>query len=423
MAEADRAALLATASLRDPKVSAYPNAYYEAMRLGDPVHKDPQLGSWLVSRYDDLQTVFADPVTFAAGHGFRMLYASGFKDEFRAIMERDGGGYVEDAVPSDPPYHSRIRRLMDQAFTAHRVKTLEPTITGLVVAMIESLADRGGCDAVKEFAQPMTIQVICEQLGFDQVDGHKVERWSHAVMQQVSAMQTRETMIENATQMAELQMFLRARLREREADPREDMTSDLVHAVTEDGSRLTTEEALSVTRAMMIAGNETTATALANLFFLLATDPDQAASLRQVAEDDRLLSRWVEEFLRLYPPLRCISRGTTREVVLGGTAIPADAHMLLLFASGNQDESEFACPHAFDLNRANLGKQLSFGAGSHRCVGISLARMEIKVAAREIIKRLDNFKLGIPIDEIRFVPTISTRTMVSLPVSFTRKMS
>ncbi|RYD94534.1 MAG: cytochrome P450, partial [Sphingomonadales bacterium] len=250
--------LLATASLRDPAVSAYPDAYYAAMRLGDPVHKDPQLGSWLVTRFEDLQTVFADPVTFAAGHGFRMLYASGFKDEFRAIMERDGGGFVEDAVPSDPPYHTRIRRLMEKAFTAHRVKALEPAITDLVVGMIESLADRGTCDAVRDFAQPMTIAVICEQLGFDQVDGHKVERWSHAVMQQVSAMQTRETMIENAAQMAELQMFLRARLHEREAAPREDMTSDLVHAVTEDGGRLTFDETLSVTRAIMIAGNETT---------------------------------------------------------------------------------------------------------------------------------------------------------------------
>jgi cytochrome P450 len=230
-------------------------------------------------------------------------------------------------------------------------------------------------------------------------------------------------MLENAAQMAELQLFLRARLAEREHERREDMTSDLVHAVTEDGSRLTTEEALSVTRALMIAGNETTATALANLFFLLATDPEQVEQLRQVADDDRLLGRWVEEFLRLYPPLRCISRGTTREVELGGKTIPADSHMLLLFGSGNQDEGEFACPHAFDLNRANLGKHLSFGAGSHRCVGISLARMEIKVAAREIIRRLDNFKLEIAIEDIRFVPTISTRTMASLPVSFSRRVS
>ncbi len=423
MAEADQADLLRTASLRDPKVSAYPNAYYEALRLGDPVHQDPQLGSWLVSRYEDLQTVFADPVTFAAGHGFRMLYARGFIEEFREIMARDGGGFVEDAVPSDPPYHSRIRKLTEQAFTAHRVKTLEPTIAAMVGDMVERLVERGQCDAVKDFAQPMTIQVICEQLGFDQIDGHQVERWSHAVMQQVSAMQTRETMLENAAQMAELQLFLRARLAEREDARHEDMTSDLVHAVTEDGSRLTTEEALSVTRALMIAGNETTATALANLFFLLATDPDQVAQLRAIADDDRLLSRWVEEFLRLYPPLRCISRGTTREVELGGKTIPADSHMLLLFASGNFDEREFACPHVFDPARANLGRHLSFGAGSHRCVGISLARMEIKVAAREIIRRLDNFKLEIAIEDIQFVPTISTRTMTSLPVSFSRRVT
>ncbi len=411
--------LLATATLKDPELAAHANEFYAAMRLGDPVHFDPQLGSWLVSRFEDMQTVYRDPFTYSANYGLKLFYAGAFAKEFREILERDGGGFFEDVAPTDA-HNPRIRKLLEQAFTARRVKSLEPGIVKLVTGMIDKIAERGRCDAVREFSQPMTIAVICEQLGFEQMDAERVERWSHAVMQTVSAMQTYETMVANAKEMAGLQLFLLDRLRERQDTPREDITSDLVHAVGEDGSKLSLAETLSLTRAMIAAGNETTATAVSNLFFLLATNPQQTELLRQVADDDRLLTRWVEEFLRLYPPVRCISRGITREVELAGKVIPKDAHMLLVFASANQDEAAFADPLTFDLTRGNLGQNMAFGSGANRCVGAALARMEIKVAAREIIKRLKDFKLEIDIADIKFVPTVTTRSFASLPMSFSR---
>jgi cytochrome P450 len=413
--------LLATASLKNPDICAHPNAYYAAMRVKDPVHFDRKLGVWLVSRYEDLQTVFRDPMTFSMKHGYESTYAKGFIAEFKQILERDGGGFFPDAIMTDPPEHTRVRKLMDKAFTVHRVKQLELGITALVANMIDALADKGQCEFVKDFAQPMTIAIICEQLGLDHFDGHKIERWSQAVVQQISHMQTRERMIENAQQICELQNYLIDRIREREAEPREDMISDLVHAVTEDGTKLTFKETVSLVRAMLIAGNETTATALTNLFFLLATQPEQAELLRAAADDDRLLTRFVEELLRIEGPVRALSRMTTREVELGGTKLPANAPLLVLFASGNDDEKEFACPRHFDINRSNLVRHVGFGAGPHRCIGSALARMELKVAARELIKRLDNFKLEIPLDQVAFMPTVSTRTIAALPVSFTRR--
>jgi cytochrome P450 len=411
--------LLATATLKDPELAAHANEFYAAMRLGDPVHFDPVLGSWLVSRFEDMQTVYRDPFTFSANYGLKLFYAGAFAKEFREILERDGGGFFEDVAPTDA-HNPRIRKLLEQAFTARRVKSLEPGIVKLVKGMIDRIAERGRCDAVREFAQPMTIAVICEQLGFEQMDAERVERWSHAVMQTVSAMQTHETMVANAREMADLQLFLLDRLRERQDAPREDITSDLVNAVDEDGNKLTEAETLSLTRAMIAAGNETTATAVANLFFLLATNPEQTELLRQVADDDRLLTRWVEEFLRLYPPVRCISRGITREVELAGKIIPKDAHMLLVFPSANYDDEAFVNPMSFDLNRGNLSQNMAFGGGANRCVGAALARMEIKVAAREIIKRLKDFKLEIDIADIKFVPTVTTRSFASLPMSFSR---
>ena len=109
--------LLATASLKNPDICAHPNAYYAAMRAKDPVHFDQKLGVWLVSRYEDLQTVFRDPITFSMKHGYESTYAKGFIDEFKQILERDGGGFFPDAIMSDPPEHTRVRKLMDNAFT------------------------------------------------------------------------------------------------------------------------------------------------------------------------------------------------------------------------------------------------------------------------------------------------------------------
>jgi cytochrome P450 len=414
---------LLEATLTDPVVQARPNAFYQALRSQDPVHFDAKLGMYLVSRYEDLQTVLRDPLTFSVQKGYAEQYAKGFAAEFKEIVTRDGGGFFTDAIMSDPPYHTRIRKLMEKAFTAHRVKLLEPQITAIVSGMIERMADKGAGDGVKEFAVPMTIAIICAQLGLDHFDAQHIQRWSIAVTAQIGRMQTREQMLAHAKDICDLQNYLIARVREREAEPREDMISDLVHARIDDPEhpKLTFSEVVSSVRALLIAGNETTATALGNLLYILATQPEMAARLYQYVDDDRMLNRFVEELLRLEPPVRGLSRMVTREVELGGKVLPAGAHLLLLYASANDDEQEFPCPRSFDANRGNLGRHLSFGAGIHRCVGLSLARMEIKVAAREFVRRLDHIKLAIAPEEITYLPTVATRSIERLPLTFARR--
>jgi len=416
---------LAEATLKDPKILARPEDFFRAMRTEDPVHYDAQLGMWLVSRYDDIVEVLRDPLTFSDKHGYAAQYASGFFEEFKQILERDGGGFFVDVIKDDPPAHTRIRRLLDKAFTAHRVATLEPAITKIIVDLIEKFADSaaGGkpVDGVNQFAIPLTIAVICEQMGIGQFNASKIQQWSSAVTAQIGRMQNREQMIENAKLVCELQNFIIAEMKAREAEPREDMISDLVHARTEDGGKLEFGEAVSLVRALIIAGNETTATAIANLLLVLGTRPEVAKSLREAVDDDRLMNRFVEELLRIEPPVRGLAKMTTREVQLGGRTLPKDAHLLVLYASGNDDETQFACPRAFDMGRSNLGKHVAFGVGVHRCVGASLARMEIKVAAREIVRRLDDIKLAVPAEEIKYLPTVATHSIESLPLTFTRR--
>lgn len=417
--------LLKEGTLTDLGIQAHPHDYYRAMRNGDPIHYDEKLGSWLVTRHEDISAVQSDPITFSVNKGYHEQQARGMHEEFREYLCQHGGGYFPDAIMSDPPYHTRIRKLMENAFTAHRVKELEPRITAVVRDLIASVVDKGSCDAVKDIAIPITIRIIVEQLGLDHGMEDRISRWSVAVTAQIGRMQTREQMLENAAQIAELQQYIIGKMREREAEPGEDMISDLVHAqvANEDGTveKLTFEEAVSLVRATLIAGNDTTATAIGNLFYVLTTKPGMAELLESVIDDDRKLNRFVEEHLRNEPPVRALSRMCTRQTVVNGTTIPEGAHMLLVYGSGNDDETVFPEPRKFDIERVNLGRHVAFGGGPHRCIGLALARMEVKVAAREIARQMKNIKLAIPESEIRYTPTVATRTIESLPITYDKR--
>jgi cytochrome P450 len=422
---ADEQKLLETGTLKDYDIQAHPRDFYRAMRKGQPIYHDKGLDSWLVTRHEDIWAVQSDPITFSVHHGYHEQQARGMHDEFRAYLKEHGGGYFPDAIMSDPPYHTRIRKLMEQAFTARRVKELEPRLHAIVRDLIAEFADKGHCDAVKDIAQPLTIRVIVEQLGLDHGMEHKIVEWSSAVTAQIGSMQTRETMLANAAKIAELQHYLIGKMREREKEPREDMISDIVHAqvTMEDGTveKLTFEEAVSLIRAMLIAGNDTTATSIGNLFYVLATKPGMAELLQEVAEDERRMNRFVEEHLRNEPPVRALSRMALEDVEVNGTVIPKGAHMLLVYDSGNDDETAFPDPRKFDMDRPNLGRHVAFGGGPHRCIGLALARMEIKLAAQEVTRQMKDIKLAIAESEIRYLPTVATHTIESLPITYSKR--
>jgi cytochrome P450 len=409
----------------DSLIRNNPFPFYRALRQQKPVYYDPKIDTYLVTRYEDVQTVLRDPITYSLEHGYQDRYANGFVDELAEIMNRDGGGFVRDIIACDPPKHTRLRRLLEKAFSGHRVKSLEPRIRQIVVDLVEPLADRGQADGMKDIGAPLTARIICEQLGFDfdQVGTERIARWTTALLAQIGRMQTREQMLENARQMCELQNYIIPHIHDREKRPREDMMSDLVHARIPDDQNptLSFEEKLSCIRALLIAGNDTTAAALTNMMMILATQPDLARELHRHADDERYVMRFVEEVLRLEPPAHGLFRTTTREVELGGTTLPAYAQICILFASANDDDSQFKCPRTLDVTRTNINKHLTFGAGIHLCIGASLARMEIKVAAQEIIRRLDDIALALPPEELTYLPTLATQTLERLPLTFKRR--
>jgi cytochrome P450 len=409
----------------DPLIRNNPFPFYRALREQRPVYHDPGIDVYLVTRYEDALTVLRDPVTYSLEHGYQDRYANGFVDELAEIMNRDGGGFIRDIIACDPPAHTRLRRLLEKAFTAHRVKSLEPRIRQIVVDLVEPLAARGQADGMKDIGAPLTAQIICDQLGLDfhAIGTEKIARWTTALLAQIGRMQTREEMRANAREMCDLQNYIIEQIRQREANPQEDMISDLVHARLDDDQNptLSFQEKVSCIRAFLIAGNDTTAAALANMMMILATQPDIAKQLYEHADDERFLTRFVEEILRLEPPAHGLFRTNMREVELGGTRIPAYSQICIMFASANDDDSFFGCPRTLDVDRKNINRHLTFGAGIHLCIGAALARMEIKVAAQEIIKRLDRIHLAVDPEELTYLPTLATQTLERLPLTFSRR--
>jgi cytochrome P450 len=414
---------LAGHALTEPAVLAHPNPYYRALRAQDPIHFDEALGAYIVSRYDDIQTVLRDAITFSQERGWKKQFARGHFDELKSILIRDGGGYFPELLLLDPPAHTRMRKLLQNAFTAPRIRDLEPRVRALIVGRIEAIADKGSADGVAEFAAPLTVSIICEQLGLPRDAAGNIPKWARAYSAQVTGLQTHDEMVANAQLICELQHFIIDCIRERSARREEDMISDLIFARLEEDkdANLTFEETVALTRGLLMAGNDTTTRALSQFLRIIATMPEVADHLYAVIDDDSEVNRFVEEMLRIAPPVRGLFRITTREVELGGKLLPEDSHVMVLFASGNDDDSVFACPRAFDAQRANGARHLSFGGGIHLCAGIALAKMELRITVREIMTRLKDIRLAIAEEAISYVPSPIIQAIESLPLTFSRR--
>ncbi|WP_319455625.1 MULTISPECIES: cytochrome P450 [unclassified Mycobacterium] len=406
-------------SFIDPAIQEKPFAYYRALRDGDPVHFEEDLGMFLVSRHEDLMAVLRDPIVFSQELGYYRQMAHGHLDEMKDILIREGGGFFPDVANIDPPRHTRARRLLSQAFGRLRMKALEPQFERLVDELIDGFVERGEADGLHDLALPMAIAFSMQQLQVDDLDMSTIKRWGSAYLSQFSLTNTREDMIRAAHDLCEMQNYLIELVRRRMHAPEDDMLSDIIRADTSDEEPLSFEELVATARALLINTHDSMSTAFTNILFKVATDPAIAQHFYEAADDDSRMGRFIEELMRLEPPVRALSRVTTKPVTLGDTQLPEGAHLLILFASANDDEAVFECPRQFDSGRVNIRKSLTFGAGVHLCLGIALARMQLLVAARQTAKRMGDISLAIPIEDIRYLPNAALLAMERLPLVFT----
>lgn len=404
---------LASINLVDSDTLECPFPAYRALREQAPVYRVPQTGFWVVSRYDLVMEAVRDTATFSSQ--INQASSAGGHPEVAALFQQEGVPFASTLISADPPEHTRYRSLVNRAFTAGRVRGMQGYIQQIVDELIDGFIDRGEVEFVADFAIKLPIYIIADQLGVPRSDMQKFKDWSDASVP-IGLDIGKEAELARARLVIEFQKYFLERIEERRHAPKDDILGDLVAARLEDGRPLNGSELLSIIQQLLVAGNETTTNALAAGMVLLIENPDQLALLR--AGDDKTMRTFCEEVLRLESPVAGLFRVTTRDTVLGGTDIPAGALVNLRWAAANRDERVFENPDALDVCRRNAGAQIGFGVGVHFCVGAMLAREEMFLGFRTLLRRLDNIRLVSDADTKAHHPNFILRGLKQLRLAF-----
>jgi cytochrome P450 len=311
---------------------------------------------------------------------------------------------------SDPPDHTRLRKLVVKAFTARRVEQLRPRVVQVTDELLDSLEKRaqGGraIDLISNFTFPVPIAVICELLGIPLADRETFRAWSKAL---VGAGPPEEVRHASMAMGGYLMQVVAAK----RAQPSDDLLSDLIQ-VSDDGDRLDRLELVSMVMLLLVAGHETTVNLIGNGLLALLRHDDQRAALRA---DDSLMRGAVEEFLRFDGPAPMATmRFTAQPVEIEGVSIPAGEIVFLGLAAANRDDSRFDHADELDITRP-VGGHLGFGHGIHYCLGAPLARLEAEVTLRQFLSRFPEARLAVAPEELRWRSSVIMRGMESLPVT------
>lgn len=339
----------------------------------------------LITRYDDIRAVLADP---------RVSKDRNRPDVARMTLEKKKP--FQSQVAMDPPGHTRMRRLIAKAFTAARVERLRPRVReladGLVDAMVAGPMPADLCEA---FTFPLTIQVICEILGVPVADRGRFHDQSTPPWQ-----------------------YMRELIQRKREDPEDDLISALIRVRDEDDGRLSDTELEFWCTVLLLAGYETTANQLGGSVVTLLDRPEQLAGLR--TDLDGRMPRAVEELLRCQVVGSSLSmlRYVTEDIEVGGVPIPAGSSIIPALESANFDPSAFGCPAQLDLAREGRRQQLTFSTGQHFCVGAPLARLELQVGLTTLLRRLPGLRLAVGTDRLRRRDDVFFPGFVEIPVAW-----
>lgn len=372
--------------------------YFELLadlRRHAPVHPTAD-GSWAVARYDDIRTISRDPVRFISGRGVLV------NDPMRA--EGNEGLAAFSILHLDPPVHGLYRTLVNRQFTPKAVGRLEAAVRRNVVEVLDGVPDDAPIDGVDDLASVVPIAVIAELFGVGDADRALFRRWSDAIIAAPD-----DGAPDTSDEVAEMASFLLAHV-DSPATEGNDLLGILKSAEL-DGRPLNRFEIMGFCMTLLVAGNETTRTLISGGMEALHGHPHQRARL---AGDPSLLPGAVEECLRWVTPIQAFGRTAAVDVELGGTTVPAGDFVVMLYASGNRDESAFG-PTAdrFDIGRPVTPTHLAFGFGEHLCLGAALARLEARVFFEELLARYPAYELAGPVE---YVPSTLVRGAARMPL-------
>ncbi len=382
------------------------------LRANDPVYWSEKSQLWIISKFDDVCAISKNPALFCSGQGI-----------LPGITVRQG------LIDEDAPRHTQLRRLINRGFTPRMVTRLEEPFREITTAAIDAVAGRGQCDFVRDIAVPLPLLLIAEMIGIHREDRLDFHRWSDAMMAGQGNFHDPEIMARAGAAFVEYSTYVGRIIEDRRQNPRDDLVSILTgakdsglleefdvattHGNTEpEQIELANDELIMLLVTLMVAGNETTRNGLSGAMELLMEHPDARQAL---IDDPSLVPDAVEELLRLVSPVRSFARTATEDTELRGRPIAKGQKVLMVYPSANRDEEVFEAPDELRIRRKP--HHLAFGVGAHFCLGANLARMELRVALCELLRRLPDMELAGDGPEI--VPHSLVRACVRMPVRFT----
>jgi cytochrome P450 len=371
----------------DPAFRANPYPFYARLRQYDPVHRSP-IGITVLSRYDDVSRVLRSPkVSRDVDESAADLTPEAIEE--RASRRRRGA--AKSMLNLDPPDHTRMRGLVNKAFTPSAIEALRPRVRALVTGVLDRAAEAGELDLIDELAFPVPFQVISNLLAMPTERADELREWSQAVTwgleptctaeQRMAALVAGEAMVEH----------LRTVIEDRRRNLGDDVLSALIIA-EEAGDRLTEPELISTVVLLYIAGHETTVNLIGNSVFALLQHPGQRELWRRTGSS--LDANAVDELLRFDGPVQHTIRVPLQRMEFEGGAVEAGHRVLTLLGSANHDPSVFEDADELRLERTNTSRHLAFAAGIHYCLGSSLARLEAQEAVGALVHRFAEWELA-----------------------------
>jgi cytochrome P450 len=364
-----------------------PNPFYKWSREEEPISYSSALGAYVVTRYDDLQSIANDPDTFSSLPAVPSVWNN--PPEVVEALE----GCIPEAVSlvnTDEPKHMPVRRVFELTFSGRRVRRLSGAMHDRANELVDRFEADGSADLVTQFANPYVRHVLSLAIGIPPEDIEKVDAWVRSWMTLFSPLLPVEEKLRAVKDYKDYEQYALDLIEQRRRDRRDDLVSDMVHGG--DGvDPVSLEDALYLFRGANSAGFDTTRDTIGATVLMLMQNRDL---WDRELSDRRRISRVIEEALRKDSPHRGLMRKATRDVDIHGVAVPAGSLLLLLFGSGNRDERIFADPDRADIDRPNIREHLAFGHGLHHCVGAPLARAEAATAIEVLRTRLPQMHLA-----------------------------
>ncbi|HDR4682686.1 cytochrome P450 family protein [Bacillus cereus] len=361
---------------------------------------------WLITRYEDALPLLKDN---RLKKDWTNVFSQDIKNMYLSVDNSDH--LTTHMLNSDPPNHSRLRSLVQKAFTPKMIAQLDKRIERIADDLISDIERKGTLNLVDDYSFPLPIIVISEMLGIPKEAQAKFRIWSHAV---IASPETPEKIKETEKQLSEFITYLQYLVDIKRKEPKEDLVSALILAESE-GHKLSARELYSMIMLLIVAGHETTVNLITNTVLALLENPNQ---LQLLKDNPKLIDSAIEEGLRYYSPVEVTTaRWAAEPFQIHDRTIEKGDMVVIALASANRDETVFENPEVFDITREN-NRHIAFGHGSHFCLGAPLARLEAKIAITTLFNRMPELQIKGNREEIKWQGNYLMRSLEELPLTF-----